>query len=107
MAHSHRLPRGRIDDLFDQTQTPGFLDGIGHGYMQTGIEGLQGDVPHVRPPTLILWGSDDRTLAIELGQEIATRLPNGKIRVITDSGHSVQLDHTDLASASIEEAFQE
>jgi len=107
MAHSHRLPRGRIDDLFDQRQTHGFHDGIRHGYMQPGIEGLRGDVPHVRPPTLILRGNDDRTPAIELGQGIATRLPNGKIRVITDSGHSVQLDHADLVSASIEEAFQE
>lgn len=101
MVHQHRLPRGRIDDLFRQTQTRGFLKGIRHGYIRPGIDDLRDDLSDIHAPTLVLWGVEDHTLSLNLGREIAERLPDARLRVITNSGHSIQLDQPELVTEQI------
>ena len=107
MAHPHRLPRGRIDDLFRQTQTPGFLEGLRGGYIQPPVDDLRDQLADVRAPLVVLWGAGDRTLSIELSREIAARVPNGRLRVIASAGHSVQLDQPGLVARIIEAAVVE
>ena len=107
MAHPHRLPRGRIDDLFRQTQTPGFLQGLRGGYIQPPVDDLRDQLADVRAPLVVLWGAGDRTLSIELSREIAARVPNGRLRVIASAGHSVQLDQPGLVARIIEAAVVE
>ena len=107
MAHPHRLPRGRIDDLFRQTQTPEFLEGIRHGYIQPPVDDLRAQLADVRAPVLVLWGAGDRTLSVELSREIAARVPRGRIRVIASAGHSVQLDQPELVARIIQTSMDE
>ncbi len=102
MVHPHRLPHGRIDDLYRQTQTPGYLEGIRRGYIWPAMDDLRPGLRGIQAPTLVLWGSDDRTLSVELGREIVDGLPNAILRVITSSGHSIQLDQPQLVAKQIE-----
>ena len=107
MSRPHRLPRGRIDDLFRQTQTPGFLEGIHDGYIQPPVDDLREQLVDVRAPVLVLWGAGDRTLSIELGREVAARVPNGRLRVVAGAGHSVQLDEPGIVARAIQSAMDE
>ena len=105
MTRPHRLPRGRVDDLFRQTQTPGFLEGIHDGYIQPPVDDLREQLAAVRAPVLVLWGAGDRTLSVELAREVAARVPNGRLRVVAGAGHSVQLDQPELVARIIQSAM--
>ena len=107
MTRPHRLPRGRIDDLFRQTQTPGFLEGVRDGYIQPPVDDLREPLADVHAPVLVLWGAGDRTLSVELGREVAARVPNGRLRVIAGAGHSVQLDDPEIVARAIRAALGE
>ena len=107
MARPHRLPRGRIDDLFRQTQTPGFLKGVRDGYITPPVDDLREHLAGVRAPVLVLWGAGDRTLSVELSREIAARVPAGRLRVIAGAGHSVQLDEPEIVARTIQSAMDE
>ncbi len=107
MTRAHRLPRGRIDDLFRQTQTPGFLQGIHDGYIQPPVDDLRGHLAGVRAPVVVLWGAGDHTLSVELSREVADRVPNGRLRVIAGAGHSVQLDEPEIVARTIQSAIGE
>ncbi|MCY3784891.1 MAG: alpha/beta hydrolase [Chloroflexi bacterium] len=107
MTRPHRLPRGRVDDLYRQTQTPGFLDGIRDGYIQPPVDDLREQLADVQAPVLVLWGAGDRTLSVALGREVAARVPNGRLRVIAGAGHSVQLDEPDAVAGAIRTAMND
>ncbi len=107
MTRPHRLPRGRIDDLFRQTQTPGFLEGVHDGYIQPPVDDLREQLANVRAPVLVLWGAGDRTLSVELGREVAARVLNGRLRVVAGAGHSVQLDTPEVVARMIQSATGE
>lgn len=107
MTSPHRLPRGRIDDLYRQTQTPGFLEGIRDGYIRPPVDDLREQLADVRAPVLVLWGAGDRTLSVELGREVAALVPDGRLRVIAGAGHSVQLDEPEIVARAIRTAMGE
>lgn len=107
MTRPHRLPRGRIDELFRQTQTPGFLDGIRDGYIRPPVDDLRERLADVRTPVVVLWGAGDHTLSVELSREIADRVPTGRLRVIAGAGHSVQLDEPETVARIIQAAIDE
>jgi len=105
MTRPHRLPRGRIDELFRQTQTPGFLEGIRDGYIRPPVDDLREHLAEVRAPVVVLWGAGDHTLSVELSREVADRVPSGRLRVIAGAGHSVQLDEPDRVARIIQSAI--
>jgi pimeloyl-ACP methyl ester carboxylesterase len=46
-------------------------------------------LPHIKPPTLILWGRDDKTNALEMGEDQNKGIPGSKLIVYDDTGHGV------------------
>jgi pimeloyl-ACP methyl ester carboxylesterase len=46
-------------------------------------------LPMIKAPTLVLWGSNDQTNALELGQKTAELVPNSKLVVLDGIGHMV------------------
>ena len=42
--------------------------------------------PHIKVPTLVLWGKDDQTNALEMGEE-THRLIEGSKMIVFDSDH--------------------
>ncbi|MSQ24055.1 MAG: alpha/beta hydrolase [Chloroflexi bacterium] len=46
-------------------------------------------LPKITAPTLVLWGREDKTNALELGEQIHAALKGSKLVVIDDTGHGV------------------
>jgi pimeloyl-ACP methyl ester carboxylesterase len=45
------------------------------------------DIERIGQPTLILWGEHDRWLPPERGEELAQRIPNGRLLLVRSAGH--------------------
>jgi len=46
-------------------------------------------LPHIKSPTLILWGRDDKTNALEMGEDQNKGIPGSKLIVYDNTGHGV------------------
>jgi pimeloyl-ACP methyl ester carboxylesterase len=46
-------------------------------------------LPHIHVPTLVIWGRDDKTNALEMGEDLAKGIPGAKLIVFDDTGHGV------------------
>ena len=46
-------------------------------------------LPHIKVPTLVAWGRDDQTNALELGEQIHSLLPNSKLVVFENTAHFI------------------
>lgn len=46
--------------------------------------------PHLRLPTLLLWGRGDAVVPLRLGQRLAGTLPRARLEVLDDCGHIPQ-----------------
>jgi pimeloyl-ACP methyl ester carboxylesterase len=44
---------------------------------------------HIKAPTLIIWGRDDKINALEMGEATAAAIPGSKLIVFDDTGHGV------------------
>lgn len=59
------------------------------------IEPLLGQVA---VPTAVIWGEEDRWIAVERGRELARRIPRAKLEVLRGAGHLAQLDEPEKVS---------
>ncbi|MFI5266509.1 MAG: alpha/beta fold hydrolase [Chloroflexota bacterium] len=46
-------------------------------------------LPHIKVPTLIVWGDRDETNALEMGQALESGIPNSKLVILPDTGHFI------------------
>ena len=51
---------------------------------------LEGELDGVRARTLVVWGTEDRLIPIELGQRMAAAIPHAQFEAIPGCGHSPQ-----------------
>lgn len=49
-------------------------------------------LPAIGCPTLLLWGSDDRVIPVELARQALPQLPRGELVLLPGCGHAPQLD---------------
>lgn len=59
-------------------------------------------LPHVRSPTLAIWGRDDTVNPLEAGETIARLVPGARLEVIDNCGHSVPTEVPDLFNDLVE-----
>ena len=59
---------------------------------QIGQKYFEGRAHELQIPVLVVWGKYDRFINVQLGHEIAEKLPNAKLKVIDKSGHYVHMD---------------
>jgi pimeloyl-ACP methyl ester carboxylesterase len=52
-------------------------------------------LPHIKAPTLVVWGTDDATNALELGKQTHELLPSSKMVIIENCGHYIPTEHPD------------
>ena len=45
-------------------------------------------MPHIKVPTLVIWGRNDQTNALEMGEATAANIPGSEF-VILECGHGV------------------
>lgn len=62
------------------------------------IESRYGEV---RCPVMILWGEQDRWIPIEVGRELASRIPAATFRCVPGAGHLVQDDAPEAVVAAL------
>ena len=55
--------------------------------MNTGAGKLDSDLPKLQEPLLIVWGSDDHLLPLELGQQMHTLDPKSELDIVEGCGH--------------------
>lgn len=53
------------------------------------VEPLYG---RIAAPTLVVWGEEDRWLAVERGRELARRIPGARLELLPGAGHLAQED---------------
>jgi pimeloyl-ACP methyl ester carboxylesterase len=46
-------------------------------------------MPHITAPTLVVWGSNDQTNALEMGEKTHDLIPGSKLTVFDGAGHGV------------------
>jgi pimeloyl-ACP methyl ester carboxylesterase len=46
-------------------------------------------LPHIKVPTLVVWGDHDETNALEMGETLRDGIPGAKMVVIPDTGHFI------------------
>ena len=49
-------------------------------------------LPHIKAPTLVLWGRDDQVNALEMGEATARGIPGARLIVYDGVGHSPAQD---------------
>lgn len=49
----------------------------------------------ITQPVLVVHGDDDRLMPLECGRWYASVLPNGRLEVVEDAGHWIQIEHHD------------
>jgi 3-oxoadipate enol-lactonase len=57
----------------------------------------------IRQPVLVVAGADDRIVSPEASQDLCPQLPNARMEVIENAGHSAELEQADLVAAKISE----
>lgn len=48
---------------------------------------VSGHLPEIQSPTLVVWGSEDRFVPLDIGLQIATRIPQADLYVMGKTGH--------------------
>lgn len=55
----------------------------------------------VRTPALVVWGGHDRIVPLDCGRQYAEALPNSRLEVVENAGHSVDLEEPDALAALV------
>jgi pimeloyl-ACP methyl ester carboxylesterase len=46
-------------------------------------------LPFIKPPTLVIWGRDDQTNALSMGEDLQRGIPGSRLVVFDNTGHGV------------------
>lgn len=74
----------------------GSLRGMGTGQMRP----LWQELPRLRLPVLLLAGALDRTYC-DLAHRMAAQLPNARLAIIPDAGHTIHLEQPDVFQQTV------
>lgn len=89
-----RVNFDRVDAYYDDFDAPGGRDAAYAALPQTvDVAGLGPKIGQVRAKTLVVWGDEDRIFPLPFGRRLAEDLPDGRLRIVTDSGHAPNEEH--------------
>ena len=90
-ADPSAVPRNRVDGddrrdrpaqgaaLVDRTRSPASLRGLARSYLVLGPRSLWKQAGLVRAPTLVVWGTEDRLVPVELAGRTAAAVPDSRL----------------------------
>ena len=64
-------------------------------------EALQGYLPLITTPTLLLWGESDRVIPVSNARKMKDLIPNAKLVTIKGVGHKLPYEHSSLFLSAI------
>jgi pimeloyl-ACP methyl ester carboxylesterase len=62
--------------------------------LQDGV-GVEDRLAELRMPTLLIWGGHDHIFPVNHAQAARDRIPNGRLEIFDDSGHTPQMEEPD------------
>lgn len=75
-------------------------------FMRKGFaDRLEAELPRLaahRLPTLVVWGAQDRSIRLSLGQRLHRALPGAALCVIQDAGHAPNLEQPEVFNAEVD-----
>jgi len=60
-------------------------------------------LPHIRQPTVVVHGGNDRLISLRWAEEVAALLPHGRLLVVPDGSHAVPYTHPELVAGVVEQ----
>jgi pimeloyl-ACP methyl ester carboxylesterase len=95
------IPPGFVDRSAAQMALPGTVaswlaEDRNGGYSKLRPEAIE-------TPTLVLQGADDRAVPVAVAEDLAKRLPNGKLVLVPEGSHMLPVTHPDLVAARVHE----
>ena len=71
-------------------------------FLKTIAEDLSGDAARITIPTLLIWGSEDRTTPLEDGVRFEQLIPGAQLEILEAAGHFVHKDASDEVATLID-----
>ena len=68
---------------------------------------VQDRLPELRMPTLLIWGGHDHIFPASHAQAAKDRIPNGRLEIFDDSGHTPQMEEPDRFNRLVLDFLQE
>ena len=96
-----KIPPGFIDRSAAQMAVPGTVDSWLAEERNGGYAKLRPEA--IETPTLVLHGDDDRAVLETVAEDLARRLPNGRLVWVEGGSHMLPVTHPDLVAARIDE----
>lgn len=92
LAESIEEVRRRSQLAWDARAFSRTLRGLLRSYLRPGPENLWRTAGRVEAPVLLLWGSQDRLVAPQVGERAVRVFPRAELVVFPDAGHVVQME---------------
>ncbi len=70
-------------------------------------EPLLDQVDEIDVPTLVVHGDEDTSIPVEKGRETAEALPDGRLEVVEEAGHSSNVEQPETVNAALSEFLEE
>jgi 2-hydroxymuconate-semialdehyde hydrolase len=98
---AEHVPPGFADRTVAQLALPGTMDAWLAESRNEGYAALHPE--WIQAPTLVIHGSDDRAVTVGVAEDLAKRLPHGKLELVPQGSHMLPATHTDELAAQIHE----
>jgi 2-hydroxymuconate-semialdehyde hydrolase len=96
---SAQIPPGWVDRSAAQMALPGTIDSWLAEERNDGYSKLRPEA--IQAPTLVLHGGDDRAVRIAVGEDLARRLPHGRLVVVEGGSHMLPVTHTERVASEV------
>ena len=111
-AHPRGVPPIWLKEQYRLARLPGFLEAqLATLRAQVGLRGqrevLVDQLPHLRMPTLVVWGTRDRVLPYSQAQVAVSRLKGGSLELIPDCGHLPHVEQPERFVSSLDHFLRE
>jgi len=67
---------------------------------------VQGFLPKIAQPVMVLWGKEDGILPVELAHKLASTLPHARLEIVESCGHWVQIERPEVFNRLVRDFFE-
>lgn len=114
LAKPNRVKRDWFERLSQMAQDPGYLEATVSALRNVGTLTGQHDheimldkLSRLTIPTLLIWGEQDRVLPVHHAKAAISRLPQGRLEILSDCGHIPQIEQPERLEAALSKFFNE
>ncbi len=94
-ANPSKVTKADVDQYYAPVPQPDYGRALRGALREFRFDALEGRLGAIQAPTLVLWGEEDRWVAIPVGRTLASRLPRSAFLSVPHAGHAVQEEAAD------------